>query len=151
MDIKLYTTSDKPNTINKKKTDVKTITGNAITPLDVISPVIMVKIDNAIFNANYVYIDKFKRYYFIKTITVDNGFMNLTLAVDPLESFKADILAYNGIIERQEYDYNLYLVDDEISAYTKNIVTYKKFPNTPFSANLVDAREKRFLMITTSD
>ena len=92
MVIKLYKTTDKPNTINKKKTTVKSITGNAIEPLDIINPSIKVKVDEDILAANYAEIELFKRLYFIKSITIDKGFMNITLAVDVLESFKEDIL-----------------------------------------------------------
>lgn len=150
MQIILYSTSDKPNTINKAKVLKLTISGNALEPLSVINPSIKVKVNDTILTTNYCYIDKFKRYYFIKDIVVDNGFMILSLNVDVLDSFKTDILNYNGIIERQEYDYNLFLEDKEISAYSKSKIAYKKFPNSPFSTNVANG-EKKFILITTSN
>ena len=150
MNIVLYKTTSKPNTINKNKSLIKTIAGNTLEPLSVINPSIKIKIDNTVLTSNYVYIANFNRYYYIKNYIINNGFMTLELTVDVLESFKTDILAYNGIIERQEYDYNLYLDDNEISAYSKPLIDYVNFPNSPLSANVATG-EKKFVLITTSN
>ena len=150
MNIKIYTTSNKPNTINKSKVLVRTVTGNALEPLNIISPTVTFKIDESLINCNYAYIAKFARYYYIKDMKFDKGMMILELDVDVLESFKSDILAYNGILSRSEYDYNLNLEDREISAYSKPLIQTKKFPNTPFNVNLEEA-DKKFILITTSN
>lgn len=150
MDIVLYNTISKRNTVGKVKTTIKTVTGTSLEPFSVMSTVVTIKRDDAILNANYCYIAKFSRYYFIKDVVFKGGMMELSLEVDVLESYKDEILAYNGIIERQEYDYNLDLEDSEVSAYSDVLVQYRKFPATPFKANVVDG-ELAFVLITTSD
>lgn len=150
MDIKLYKTKNKPNTINKKKTAVKTLTGVAIEPINLITPRVKVTFDKKVLTANYAEIALFNRFYFIKNIIAENGFFILELAVDPLESFKKDILAYNGIIERQEYDFNLLLEDSNISAYSNTLIQYKKLPIQPFKSK-INPTERSFVLITTSN
>lgn len=63
---------------------------------------------------NYVYIEMFKRYYFITSTTIiQKGLWQIDLKEDVLMSFKKDIWYQNGLIARQEYDYNDDVVDSE--------------------------------------
>lgn len=65
-----------------------------------------------IFNCNYVYIPQFNRYYYINNITsINNNVWSIDLNVDVLMSFKDGILNLNGMIARNEFNYNAYLVD----------------------------------------
>lgn len=148
--IVFYTQSSTVNTINKVKTSIMTVTGTALEPMSIQSPVIKVKVDAALKPANYCYIAMFSRYYFIQDISYNAGFMEIQMKVDELESFKTDILAYNGIIERQQYDYNLYLEDNEMSAYSKSKIQFLNFPSSPLETNVV-GEELKFVLITISD
>lgn len=66
-----------------------------------------------IFNCNYVYIPQFKRYYYISNITsINNNIWSIDLNIDVLMSYKDEILKLNGMIARNEFIYNDYLVDN---------------------------------------
>ena len=63
---------------------------------------------------NYVYSDKFKRYYFAKIRTLQNNMYLIECEVDALQSFNREICSNEYLIERQEFEYNAMLVDEKI-------------------------------------
>lgn len=72
-----------------------------------------------ILNANYCYIEKFKRYYFINNIvSVRNGVWQIETTCDVLMSFKEDIKNLNCYIGRQEFIFDKFLMDKDISFKT---------------------------------
>ena len=80
----------------------------------------MLKYDDLI-NFNYMYIDKFKRYYFIEDVEVfPNKIYKLTLKCDVLMSFKDDILnSYGNITSQTNYnDYYNFNYSSEVRKET---------------------------------
>ena len=65
---------------------------------------------------NYVYSDKFKRYYFAKIRTLQNNMYLIECEVDALQSFNREICSNEYLIERQEFVYNNMLVDEKIKS-----------------------------------
>ena len=63
---------------------------------------------------NYVYSDKFKRYYFAKIRTLQNNMYLIECEVDALQSFNREICSNEYLIERQEFEYNTMLMDEKI-------------------------------------
>lgn len=95
MQITLYVTKSEKNKINKVLTLPANVEGHIKGRCDVLRPVI--ELQNASFDIsnvqyNYAYIPLFKRYYFVH-ITFENNTKVLELTVDPLMSWKTDILA----------------------------------------------------------
>ena len=83
----------------------------------------MLKYDDLI-NFNYMYIDKFKRYYFIEDVEVfPNKIYKLALKCDVLMSFKDDILNSYGNITSQT-NYNDYYNFDYSSEVRKETNIY---------------------------
>lgn len=62
---------------------------------------------------NYAFIPQFHRYYFLADmVAVNKSLYYLSLTCDPLMSFKEEFLDLEGMIARQEFDYNPLLKDE---------------------------------------
>lgn len=104
---------DKSNQINDSH-KVKKVEGTLRNDTSILSPIILIKAeqwgntDNPS-NCNYAYIPKFNRYYWVdlqNTKTIRNGLWSVVLYVDPLMSWKKDILNSKAIIIKQQDDIN---------------------------------------------
>lgn len=86
-------------------------------------------------NFNYVYIDKFDRFYYVTGVrSIGADRWEVDLRCDTLTSFSDDIGNASAIVSRQENEWNLYLDDGSFKAY-QILQTYtKKFP-TGFSTH----------------
>ena len=125
---KTYNTNDSTNTINKTLNFVANIDVRFKEEVNIYSPSIMLKYDDLI-NFNYMYIDKFKRYYFIEDVEVfPNKIYKLSLKCDVLMSFKDDILnSYGNITSQTNYNdyYNFDYsseVRKETNIYNSNVI-----------------------------
>jgi hypothetical protein len=85
--------------ITKLMTDTVEVTGTLRDTCDVLNPELLVKTDVRKFN--YVYIEEFKRYYYVKDITqYRQGMWVVKLKVDVLMSYRDAILEFNGVVSR---------------------------------------------------
>lgn len=92
------------------------------------SPVIQLQAD--INGANYAQIEEYGRYYYIlSTVNKSNDIVEISMKSDPLMSFYDQVMECDAIVVRQANNYNLYIEDSAIKAYSNPIVTQKKFPN----------------------
>lgn len=121
---KTYNTESSVNTINKIINFVTDIDVKFKDEVNIYNPTIVLKYDDLI-DFNYIYIDKFKRYYFIEDIEVfPNKIYSLSLKCDVLMSFKDDILNSYGNITSQT-NYNDYYNFNYSSEVRKEIDIYK--------------------------
>lgn len=91
-------------------------------------PVILLTNYNDISDYNYMYIDEWDRYYFIKDIvSVRNGLWEIHAHVDVLMSFADAIKACSATCKRQENLFNLYLDDPEFHTYNNAQIVTKLF------------------------
>ena len=104
MEIKLYITEDADTVMNKDLTLIATFdiqmrdTQNVSAPILILGEIAGVDLKTV----NYAYIDEFKRYYFIRTITVgQNNIYTLTMECDVIETYKEDILNSSALISRR--------------------------------------------------
>jgi len=128
MIVKAYNTESSVNTINKVINFVTDIDVKFKDEVNIYNPTIVLKYDDLL-DFNYIYIDKFKRYYFIETVEVfPNKIYHLTLKCDVLMSFKDDILnSYANIITQTNYNdyYNFDYsseVRKETNIYNSNVI-----------------------------
>lgn len=135
MQISLFTCECEHNRINKASAiyNRHAMNGNLKTNTSIINPVILVKKTNpAIYNYNYMYIDEFKRFYFITDIVnVRNDLWEIHAHVDVLNSFKNDILKSQVIIEKSEKsnNANMYYNDGSYVTDVRKDVELKEFPS----------------------
>ena len=125
---KTYNTNDSTNTINKLIDFVADIDVKFKEEVNIYNPSIILKYNDLI-NFNYIYIDKFKRYYFIEDVEVfPNKIYKLSLKCDVLMSFKDDILnSYGNITSQTNYNdyYNFDYsseVRKETNIYNSNVI-----------------------------
>ena len=105
--ITLYTSTADPKTVDKSSglTQIgsTTITATPTGDIDILAPVVLLNYNSTYLPANYAYISEFGRYYYVNDKTVKPGeSMTLTMSVDPLMSFKSDILGCKACITRSE-------------------------------------------------
>lgn len=130
MDIILYSNSSDPRKLNKTITAIKTISVRLKDDTDVMRPVIELDSANLPPAANYCYIEKFSRYYFINKQGISIGRdLLITLEVDVLMSFKGFINNSTVIAERSSNKFNRY-IGDNIPLLSKQNNIFKAF--TPF-------------------
>lgn len=129
MKITLYKSLDPINKIKKTLTKVKDVQSvKWLNGTDMMNPTIL--LTGEVPDANYVYIDKFHRYYFINDISVvREGLYQLSCGVDVLHTYADEILANDVVTERQENRYNTYLNDEEFLCYNYTYVQQKTYPS----------------------
>lgn len=102
MNIVLCENKSEKNKINKSLTSGITLSGTLRNESNVVTPSIVINIDNPTIY-NYAYIEDFKRYYFITDyISLRMGIWQLNLKSDVLMSFKDSILNSNSLINKTE-------------------------------------------------
>lgn len=130
-DIKLQTNTSEKNSITKKLTDVKTVSGVLKDTTSIVDPVILIEMDLAdAVKVNYLTISTFGRSYFVNNVkSVRQGLVEFTCHVDVLTSFADAIKKNSAIIQRQENKWNLYLNDGTFKIYQNPNVLTKAFPS----------------------
>lgn len=147
MDIFLYKTESAPNVVDKKLTEVAHYTSvRLLDDTSVLTPTIEVRESNTIDNiwdVNYFYVPKFKRYYFVTDLTATAGMYRISGRVDVLKSYASEIKASSQIITRQENRQDRYLHDSMIPISDKQEVIETEFGDT------FDDTNSLFILVTT--
>ena len=129
MEIKLYISSDETNKIDKTITNEIVLNGTIKDETSVINPIILIEADN-LTQYNYCYIPLFKRYYFIKDITVvRNNLFRLFLDIDVLMSYKDEILNLDCIVNKQENNSTPYINDNSRIYENRNFTSIINYRN----------------------
>lgn len=122
MDIKLYYNSSDNRCIKKTISNEFLITGTLRESTSIVNPEITVTSADPL-RYNYCYIPSLKRYYYINNvISVKNGVWKLIMEVDPLMSFKVDILALKVVVSKQSSSTNGDEYIDDGSLVTDNLM-----------------------------
>ncbi|MBP5431988.1 hypothetical protein [Ruminococcus sp.] len=138
MTVDFYTIKDANNVVDK---DLPAASKHTVNNVDIFkpsvidSPRLVLGAFTDMTDKNYCYIDKFKRYYFINSITVTSAqrvIMDLTC--DVLYTYKDDILKCKGTCLRSESTGKTIIQDNKYPINTLDrYVTIQKFENTPFT------------------
>ena len=114
------------------ETNIKTVEGHLIYNQSITNPKFIIEGD--VIGFNYCYIPIFKRFYYVNDIVVKEGLIEeISMSVDPLQSFKTDIKKCKAIVERQETKGNLYMTDSYMWTKAKREVV-----TVPFTAITYD-------------
>ena len=132
MKVKFFATDSPKNKLNKNirpiaEKEVKWKSDTQIT-----SPTIQLKYDETLLSSNYCYIEEFGRYYFINDIKLGMGnILEVSCSVDVLMSYADDIANISTIIDRQEYVYSPYFVDNQLLTSCDRTVVKKNIGSIP--------------------
>ena len=122
MEIKLYYNSSDNRCINKELKNEFSILGTLREETSVINPEITIT-STTILRYNYCYIPSLKRYYYINNIiSIKNNVWKLIMEVDPLMSFKNDILSLKVVVSKQSSIDNGDEYIDDGSLVTDNLM-----------------------------
>lgn len=128
--VKLYTVSD-DNKVVSKTLGTATEYANCIMKetVDVTAPVIRISTSTELSGKNYCYIERYGRYYFVDKIeTTPDGYWQLHCRCDVLMSYKTQIKALTGTLERSQNTFNGYLNDPQYKALAYRKIVTKQFP-----------------------
>lgn len=78
--------------------------------------------------ANYCYVDTLHRYYYILDREVSNGYAYIKCECDAKMSFAEKLHDIDVLVDRNQWDYNLYQVDDKLSLYNFRSQKRVEFP-----------------------
>lgn len=138
--VSLYNSSAESNVVDKTShiTSAGSLSGTFKGEVSVTNPSITFYF-NGVPSFNYVYIQKFSRYYYVTAITnISNNLWRADLKCDVLMSFKNEILNLYCVIARQENSYNDNLIDSELLQENGETVTYETIDNTVLNAQDTD-------------
>ena len=143
MQIILYKVSDENNKIDKMLSSGCSMTGSLKEESNVLRPTILINIDNPT-SYNYMYIDDFKRYYYIKEMTsIRTGLWRLTCEVDVLKTYASQIKSLRAVVEKQKDGDKTDLYINDGSFVTEN-KTFNSVVN--FSSGFLN--EPQYILVT---
>ena len=132
--IVLYENSSANNAVDKVLTEKATYTGTLRDECSILNPVIRFDITSEgniddMAHVNYMYIAKFKRYYFITDlISVRNNVMEVKAKVDVLKTYWSQYKNCYALTKSCASKYNLYLNDGRLKISNVPQVVKKNFP-----------------------
>ena len=131
MDISFYQNSSDKRVINKTLSIEYKLEGCQLaTPTSATDPEVIIDMTEGLYQYNYCYIPYFSRYYYITDMTeLDGVRMSIKCHVDPLMSFKDQILTCKVNSRTNDNNYDMYLPDDR-PVESRFIRYSKKFPTS---------------------
>lgn len=104
--------------------DVKMLESSSI-----VKPVFKMKDVDLYATANYCWVDTLHRYYFIDDIILSEGYAYLHCSIDTLMTYREQLHDIKVLVDRNQWDYNLYQVDDKLSLYNFTSQKRVEFPD----------------------
>ena len=133
MKVILYSSSEEPESFPKSLSNGSELVGNLRDECDIINPVISIVGMKPNDTFNYCHIPEFSRYYFItnkKVITT--SVVEISLHEDVLQTWSKYILQQEGVVLRNEFEYDSMLVDNIVLTKDSNTVNVlKALPSNP--------------------
>ena len=139
----IYNYKGQPNTINKKLTPLGMLNVTLQPEINVHNPTLKIHIPPNMYGFNYVYIEDFKKYYFVENVRYIGGQTYLlTLSLDVLQTYKDVILQSTAlIVESDNANRDLSLNSNVFNVFPKTEIL--NFPNS----KLFD-KEGSIIMVT---
>lgn len=81
----------------------------------IVNPIFKLKDHDIYLTANYCYVDTLRRYYFIDDITLSQGCGYIKCTEDVLTTYAEQLHDVKVLVDRNQWDYNLYQVDDKLA------------------------------------
>lgn len=102
-------------------------------PFDILEPVVDLSMDKIEAQGgdwtsiNYIYLPKFKRYYFAEAQTVANRIIRYKLSVDPLQTYQTQLLGSSFMIARSKDKNSQWYIDSERPIQSNHILDTKNY------------------------
>lgn len=149
MEIKLYKCADDRRVLSKTLSGA--VTKTCVIKDDnisILSPRVQIAQFNSFKSYNYAYIADYGRYYYIDDIAVDlGGLLTLSLSVDVLQTYAADIRATKALIYRQTQHTNPLIADSLIQSQVNEVTVTRAFSGGELS-NQLPANANNFVLTT---
>ena len=126
MTVILYSSNEEVKSFPKTLTNGSELVGNLRDECDIINPVISIVGMKPNDTFNYCYIPEFSRYYFItdkKVITT--SVVEISLHEDVLQTWSQYILQQEGVVLRNEFEYDSMLIDEKVLIKDTNVILRK--------------------------
>lgn len=148
-----YNMNCEKNLVDKSSslTNSRLLNGQLNEQCDILNPSILVDFDG-VFEWNYCYVPKFKRYYFVTSVTsVRNKIWRIGLKVDVLYTFETDIRSNGAYITRNENTYDGKLNDERRPLQNIPAVSYYSAGggNITLNPTYLDVADGRFVAFTS--
>lgn len=127
--VKLYKVTDDERTVSKTLGTAKEYSCTLKNEQEILSPDVTIQTSDNLSDYNYMYIERYGRYYFVKPSTTPNGYWRLAGRVDVLMSHRSELLTLTGTLVRSEKIFNGYLNDPEYKALAYRKTVTKQFPH----------------------
>lgn len=119
-------TDDRKKVLKKYKTEITTKECDIKEPCTLLQPQLLVSYSKNLLEANYIYIEDFKRYYFIGNPTLETGGCLLfSCEADDLTNWQSYLKNKKFYIERQEQKNSSLIVDNLAPSFNDRIQTIK--------------------------
>ena len=149
MEIKLYKCADDRRVLSKALSGA--VTKTCVIKDDnisILSPRVQIAQFSAFRSYNYAYIPDYGRYYYIDDIAVDlGGLLTLSLSVDVLQTYAADIRATKALIYRQTQHTNPLIADSLIQSQVNEVTVTRAFSGGELT-NQLPANANNFVLTT---
>lgn len=123
MTVILYSSNEEVKSFPKTLSNGAELVGNLRDECDIIDPVISIVGMKPNDTFNYCYIPEFSRYYFItdkKAITT--SVVEISLHEDVLQTWSQYILQQEGVVLRNEFEYDSMLIDENVLIKDTNTI-----------------------------
>ena len=130
MVIELYKTTDDNNVVKKNLTNKLSFDNVTFhNEKGVSSGTLTLQTTTDLSQYNYMYIPKFKRYYYISVTLGTTNLYNVGYRVDVLKSFYDEYKNIKCTVKRNENRANGYLIDENYKALSYKKIVTKTFPH----------------------
>ena len=96
---------------------------------NVVKPTLRLQTGRISNKPNFVYLYDLKRFYYITSWDMENGFITAKLECDVLMSWRHPLMGSEVLVQRNEIKRNTYLVDEELKTYAPTRVKTIRFEN----------------------
>ena len=150
LDMNLYHNNAERNRVDKTNflESVSTLNGYLRDKTSITNPSIIIEMSEFP-TFNYVYLPKFNRYYYVTNIlSIATNLWQIDMHVDVLMSYKDKILLQSAIIERNEYEWNPYLIDSSLPVSKEPNITVEEVPQSII--NTGQPADRNFILMVVS-
>lgn len=153
LNITFYANANDNRVVDKVLTTTFTSVAELYSDSSIHEPQIKLAWNEALSQSNYMYIDKFHRYYYIKdVVALTGGAMLIRGKVDPLMSFADSIKLSNAIMTRSQRSGFLgknkgtYVRDEKLPLYPKKLFKVVEFNNPTFNIETASNTSYNFVL-----